>query len=97
MSDTSLSRRELLLTAASAAVAAGLPSSAGAQPGMPARPIPSTGEMLPVIGLGSSKVVSEIAARGTEPLAAGARSSSTAARSSTRGRGTRRTTPASGA
>lgn len=37
---------------------------------MPARRIPSTGEMLPVIGLGSSKVVQEIATNGTEPLAA---------------------------
>ena len=36
---------------------------------MPQRRIPSTGEMLPVIGLGSSKVVSEIAAKGEAPLA----------------------------
>lgn len=39
-----------------------------AQQAMPARPIPSTGEMLPVIGLGSSKVVSEIASHGDDPL-----------------------------
>ena len=37
---------------------------------MPQRPIPSTGEMLPIIGLGSSKVVSEVSENGTEPLAA---------------------------
>ena len=39
-----------------------------AQSGIPQRPIPSTGEMLPVIGLGSSKVVEQIAANGTDPL-----------------------------
>src|SRR5690606_34857013 len=37
---------------------------------LPLRPIPSTGEMLPVIGLGSSKVVQEIATEGTGPVAA---------------------------
>jgi diketogulonate reductase-like aldo/keto reductase len=37
---------------------------------MPARRIPSTGEMLPVIGLGSSKVVQQIATEGAEPVAA---------------------------
>jgi len=39
-----------------------------AQQAMPTRRIPSTGEPLPVIGLGSSKVVAEIAAEGVEPL-----------------------------
>jgi diketogulonate reductase-like aldo/keto reductase len=39
-----------------------------AQGGIPQRPIPSTGEMLPVIGLGSSKVVEQIARDGTDPL-----------------------------
>jgi diketogulonate reductase-like aldo/keto reductase len=37
---------------------------------MPQRRIPSTGEMLPVIGLGSSKPVEEIAKNGEAPLAA---------------------------
>jgi len=40
-----------------------------AQQSMPRRTIPSTGEELPVIGLGSSKPVSEIATRGPGPLA----------------------------
>jgi diketogulonate reductase-like aldo/keto reductase len=40
-----------------------------AQQQMPVRRIPSTGESLPVIGLGSSKVVQEIATKGQEPLA----------------------------
>ena len=35
---------------------------------MPVRRIPSTGETLPVIGLGSSKVVEEIAKHGEDPL-----------------------------
>ena len=41
-----------------------------AQSAMPRRPIPGTSELLPVIGLGSSKIVSEIATNGTEPVAA---------------------------
>jgi len=41
-----------------------------AQERMPARAIPSTGEMLPVVGLGSSKVVSQISTNGPEALAA---------------------------
>jgi diketogulonate reductase-like aldo/keto reductase len=58
-------------SAAAAAVSlAGHPAlTALAQHGVPQRPIPSTGEMLPVIGLGSSKVVEQIAQNGTEPLA----------------------------
>lgn len=39
-----------------------------AQQKVPTRRIPVSGEMIPVIGLGSSKVVEEIAARGDEPL-----------------------------
>jgi diketogulonate reductase-like aldo/keto reductase len=41
-----------------------------AQPTMPQRRIPSTGELLPVIGLGSSKPVEEIAKNGEAPLTA---------------------------
>ena len=41
-----------------------------AQGQMPLRAIPGTGEMLPVVGLGSSKVVSQVSAQGTEPLEA---------------------------
>lgn len=37
---------------------------------MPSRPIPGTSERLPIIGLGSSKPVSQIAARGTDHIAA---------------------------
>jgi diketogulonate reductase-like aldo/keto reductase len=41
-----------------------------AQATMPVRRIPTSGETLPIIGLGSSKVISEIAADGTEPVEA---------------------------
>lgn len=65
-------RRELIagsLAAAGAATLAGSPALAAFdEGGVPHRPIPSTGETLPVIGLGSSKVVEQIAQNGTEPL-----------------------------
>ena len=40
-----------------------------AQEKMPVRKIPGTNESLPIIGLGSSKPVSQIAERGTDPIA----------------------------
>jgi diketogulonate reductase-like aldo/keto reductase len=70
--DTEWTRREFLRRSALATAAAGIascmPLAPLAQRGVPQRPIPSTGEMLPVIGLGSSKVVEEIAAKGTDPV-----------------------------
>lgn len=62
------SRREFLVGAAAASAAAALPLCVAAQPAVPQRAIPSTGEMLPVIGLGSSKVVEEVARNGPGPL-----------------------------
>ena len=63
-------RREFVAGAAAAAAMAGLaPWPALAQAAMPQRRIPGTAESLPVIGLGSSKVVQEIGANGTEPVA----------------------------
>jgi diketogulonate reductase-like aldo/keto reductase len=61
-------RREFLTWLAAASVAGMYPAGARAQQAMPARRIPVTGEMLPVIGLGSSKAVEEIATHGEEPL-----------------------------
>jgi diketogulonate reductase-like aldo/keto reductase len=59
-------RREFLaLTAASLL---GWPAGAFAQAAMPTRPIPSSGEALPIVGFGSSKVVEEIAKNGEDPL-----------------------------
>jgi diketogulonate reductase-like aldo/keto reductase len=63
-------RREFLSAMAygAAAVVAARPSRA--QRDMPSRAVPGTGERLPVIGLGSTKPVTQIAERGPEPVAA---------------------------
>jgi diketogulonate reductase-like aldo/keto reductase len=64
-------RRDFLALTSAAAAALGsssAPFGAFAQARMPQRSIPSTGELLPVIGLGSSKVVSEIAENGEAPV-----------------------------
>ena len=67
-------RREFLALASAAGAAfglgAGLPLDALAQAAIPKRKIPRTGELLPVIGLGSSKPVEEIAKNGEEPITA---------------------------
>ena len=61
------SRRDFLaLLSALPFTAAAVP--AFAQQTMPVRRIPGSGESLPVIGLGSSKVVEEIAKNGDDPL-----------------------------
>jgi diketogulonate reductase-like aldo/keto reductase len=67
-SEHAASRREFLGALGAAGALALLSGRAVAQQTMPTRPIPSTGEPLPVIGLGSSKPVDQIAADGTEPL-----------------------------
>ena len=71
MTPSTSTRRDFLRRSAAATAAAtlasSLPLSALAKRGVPQRPIPSTGEMLPVIGLGSSKVVEEIATKGSDP------------------------------
>ena len=68
--DFNANRREFLglLSALGAGSFASL--GAWAQQSMPLRRIPKTGETLPIIGLGSSKVISEISENGTEPVAA---------------------------
>jgi diketogulonate reductase-like aldo/keto reductase len=68
MNSLRISRRDAVGLAAGIGLA-GIGPVFAQQP-MPRRPIPGTNESLPVIGLGSSKVVQEIAANGTEPLAA---------------------------
>jgi diketogulonate reductase-like aldo/keto reductase len=56
---------------ASAAAAASLGTTTLARPRtMPARPIPTTGELLPIVGLGSTRPVTAIGERGPEPVAA---------------------------
>ena len=63
-------RRDVLAMLSAAGVAGFGPVRSLAQERMPARAIPSTGEMLPVVGLGSSKVVSQVSTNGPEALAA---------------------------
>jgi diketogulonate reductase-like aldo/keto reductase len=56
---------------ASAAAAAAAARGAFAQArSMPTRPIPTTGERLPIVGLGSTRPVAAIAERGPEPVEA---------------------------
>ncbi len=67
MSDQTTRRDFLALL--SAIPLSGLAASAvAAQQTMPLRPIPVSGEMLPIVGFGSSKVVGEIAKNGEEPV-----------------------------
>ena len=60
------SRRDFLALLSMLPLASAAP--AFAQQKLPVRRMPGSGENLPVIGLGSSKVVQEIASRGDEPL-----------------------------
>ncbi|HET7130730.1 MAG TPA: aldo/keto reductase [Gammaproteobacteria bacterium] len=62
-------RRAFVIGAAAAAAMGELaPLRVLAQAAMPQRRIPGSRESLPVIGLGSSKVVQQIAEKGTEPV-----------------------------
>ena len=63
---TESTRRDFLALLSALPFAAAAP--AFAQQKLPSRRMPGSGEMLPVIGLGSSKVVEEIASRGDDPL-----------------------------
>ena len=63
---TESTRRDFLALLSALPFAAASP--AFAQQKVPTRRMPGSGEMLPVIGLGSSKVVEEIASRGDDPL-----------------------------
>jgi diketogulonate reductase-like aldo/keto reductase len=63
-----LTRRDLLALLSTVPAAGLVPATILGQDAMPVRRIPSTGEALPVIGLGSSKVVQEIATNGEDPL-----------------------------
>lgn len=63
-------RRDFLALAAAAGLGGLSTSAVFAQASMPTRPIPVSGERLPVIGLGSSKVVQQIETNGTEPVVA---------------------------
>ena len=62
-------RRDLLAALPAVGMSALLPQLAAARNAMPQRRIPGHDEFLPVIGLGSSKPVSQIPERGIEPIA----------------------------
>lgn len=64
------SRREFLGTVSAVTVLAFAAGRVSAQPRMPARPIPGSAELLPVVGLGSSKPVDMIANEGTAAITA---------------------------
>jgi diketogulonate reductase-like aldo/keto reductase len=64
-------RREFLALTSAVLASAVVARGTGAQPRpMPARPIPSTGETLPIVGLGSTRPVTAIAERGPGPIEA---------------------------
>lgn len=70
MTAARFSRRAVLRMAEALGLVSLFGERGSSQVAMPSRPIPSTGERLPVIGLGSSKVVEQIAENGPEPLEA---------------------------
>ena len=70
MINSDISRRNFLALASAAGVSGLAPSLATAQAQMPARLIPGTNESLPIVGLGSSKVVTGVAENGVQPLEA---------------------------
>jgi diketogulonate reductase-like aldo/keto reductase len=65
--DTS-ARRNFLVAISALGLSGLMPSISFAQQNMPLRRIPGTNESLPVIGLGSTKPVSQIADRGVGPI-----------------------------
>ncbi|MGE0157913.1 MAG: aldo/keto reductase [Gemmatimonadales bacterium] len=64
-----LPRRTFLGQVAAAGAALAAPRTLLAQERLPSRPIPTTGEMLPIVGLGSTAVVLEIPQNGPAPVA----------------------------
>lgn len=69
MTARNLTRRDVLRALPTLGLAGLVPATACAQASMPERRIPGTDEWLPVIGLGSSKPVTQIAERGPGPIA----------------------------
>jgi diketogulonate reductase-like aldo/keto reductase len=69
MSNKNLTRRDILAAMPLLGLSGMLPTAALSQGSMPTRLIPGTDESLPIIGLGSSKPVSQILESGPEPVA----------------------------
>ena len=70
MNGNTMTRRDFVSWAAGVGAFLSRPIQAFAQERLPTRPIPTSGEPLPVIGFGSSKAVMQIPEAGTEALAA---------------------------
>ena len=69
MTDYTTTRRDFLALLSAMGISGLSATKSIAQERMPTRMIPGTSESLPIIGLGSSKPVSQIAERGTAPIA----------------------------
>ncbi len=69
MTKQKISRRKFITLMSAASIAGLAPGVSLAREMMPRRRIPGTGEDLPIIGLGSTKPVGQIADRGTAPIA----------------------------
>lgn len=66
-----MARRDFLFAASAAAAVISAPASVFGQAGdMPRRPIPSTGEEIPIVGLGTSDEFNRVPSGGVEPLKA---------------------------
>jgi len=68
MTTDTINRRQFLAMMSAAGFAGLAPGISFAREKMPARMIPGTDEYLPIIGLGSTKPVGQIAERGTAPI-----------------------------
>ncbi len=69
MTTETINRRKFLALMSAAGLVGLAPGISLARRRMPTRPIPGTDEYLPIIGLGSTKPVSQIADKGTAPIA----------------------------
>jgi diketogulonate reductase-like aldo/keto reductase len=67
---TTATRRDFLALAGAATATLAVANLGAQQRAMPARAIPTTGEALPIVGLGSTRPVTAIAERGPEPVTA---------------------------
>lgn len=70
MAGSRTTRRDFLARVGGLAALLATPPRLLAQERLPTRPIPGTGESLPIVGFGSSKAVLEIPTKGPQPVAA---------------------------
>lgn len=70
MIESGTTRRDFLVQLGALGALASFPGALKAQERLPTRPVPTTGEQLPIIGFGSTKAVLEIPSEGVEPVGA---------------------------